>query len=174
MIVGVGGLSQRTKQVMSSSLTKQTTQQYSRYIHKFQAFCRLKDTTLEDATVTTGIEFLSHLFHDANLKYPGLNQARSALSLVLNTHSHITFGNTENVKRFMLGFFKLKPIFPRYTTTFDASIVLEHIRLIHNDTATLKDLSMKLTVLFSLLTGKRDQSLVLNRYPMTRSSVLLL
>ena len=88
-----------------------------------------------------------------------MNQARSALSLVIPTSTQNTFGDTAIVKRFMAGVFKLKPTFPRYTTTFDASMVLQHLRLITNDLANLKDLSMKLSLSLSLLTGKRDQSL---------------
>ena len=131
--MGAEGLSDRSKRLVSNSLTKQTAQQYSRYIDKFRDHCRLHTISFTEATIASGIEFLSHLFYDEALNYSGINQAKSALSLVIKTPTHKTFGDTDIVKRFMAGVFKLKPTFPRYTTTFDASIVLQHIRLINND-----------------------------------------
>ena len=111
------------------------------------------------ASINDGIEFLTHLFHDKEMKYSSLNQARCALSLFIHTHNNITFGNTDMVKRFMTGAFKLRPSFPTYTTTLDVSIVLQHLKLLETDTLNLKDLSLKLITLLSLLTGQRNQSL---------------
>ena len=147
-------------QVIANSLTKQTRGQYTRYIKAFQLFCASsKGINFRQASIHDGVDYLDYLFHEGGTKYPGLNQARSALSLVINTGSETTFGNTNIVKRYLAGAFKLKPTFPRYTTTFDASLVLSHLKCIHNDTAPLKELSFKLITLLSLLTGKRKQSL---------------
>ena len=152
-------LSGKARQVIMSSLTKETRDQYERYIRLFQDFCAQRSIPYTTASITDGIEFLTSLFYDKALKYSGLNTARSALSLIINTHTTVTFGKTEIVKRFMTGTFKLRPTFPRYTTTYDVSIVLQHLKQIKMDNCGLKELSLKLIMLLSLLTGQRNQSL---------------
>lgn len=56
--------------------------------------------------------------------------------------------------------FKLRPSFPRYTSCFDASQVLRFLQSMESiDKISLENLSLKLVMLYCLLTAQRDQTL---------------
>lgn len=102
------------------------------------------------------------MLHDNGLSYSSINTARSMLSalLQLNINSPITFGQLPIVKRFMKGVFELRPALPRYKSTWDLSTVLNYFRggQVASE-LSLKDLSLKLNLLLSLLSGQRCQTI---------------
>ena len=60
----------------------------------------------------------------------------------------------------MKGIFRLRPSLPRYTCTYDATVVLRYLRnMAPPQEISLKDMSLKLAMLLCLLTGHRDQVL---------------
>ncbi|XP_015122235.1 uncharacterized protein LOC107044738 [Diachasma alloeum] len=81
---------------------------------------------------------------------------RSAVALLLGPH----VGKDESVKRFCRGTVALHPTRPKYSSTWDPKLVLDHIAgWIPNDTISLKRLSEKLAVLMALTTAHRMQTL---------------
>ena len=88
-----------------------------------------------------------------------MNNARSALSTIMETTDGITFGKHSLVKRLLKGMFRRKPSLPRYTVTYDAAIVLRHLSTIPLQNISLMSISQKLATLLCLLTSQRDQSL---------------
>ena len=108
-----------------------------------------------------GIYFLATLF-TSGLGYSAINTARSALSSVLILPNNITFpyGAHPLVTRFLKGVFELKPSLPRYSSIWDVSIVLQHLRPLGPPTQLdLKSLTKKTTMLLCLLTGQRCQTI---------------
>ena len=106
-----------------------------------------------------GIDFLATLF-TSGLGYSAINTARSALSSVLILLNNITFGTHPLVARFLKGVFQLKPSLPRYSSIWDVSVVLQHLRSLGPPTQLeLKSLTKKTTMLLCLLTGQRCQTL---------------
>ena len=106
-----------------------------------------------------GIDFLTTLF-TSGLGYSAIKTARSALSSVLILPNNITFGAHPLVARFLKGVFELKPSLPRYSSIWDVSIVLQHLRSLGPPTQLdLKSLTKKTTMLLCLLTGQRCQTL---------------
>ena len=60
----------------------------------------------------------------------------------------------------MKGVFRLRPTLPKYTFTFDATVVLQYLKQMDPfDKLSLKDLSLKLAMIISLLSVQRDQVL---------------
>ena len=108
------------------------------------------------APVTKGIELLTKLFNSRDLGYSSLHTARSALLSIIEPHSGITFGKHPLVQRFMKGVFTLRPTRPKYTFTFDATVVLQYLKQMDPfDKLSLKDLSLKLAMIICLLLAQR-------------------
>ena len=106
-----------------------------------------------------GVNFLAELL-DLGLGYSAINTARSALSSIMNTSDRTTFGAHPLVCRFLRGVFVERPSLPRYKTIWDVNIVLKYLKQLHIDKdLTLRDLTLKLTMLLALLSGQRCQTL---------------
>lgn len=67
---------------------------------------------------------------------------RSAISLI----SLEEFSDNNTLSRFLKGIYKIRPSRPRYSTTWDTSIVLEYIKRL-NDSNNLKSLAQKTSTL---------------------------
>ena len=68
-------------------------------------------------------------------------------------------GQLPIVKRFMKGIYELRPSLPRYTATWDLSTVLNYFRKGASvSVLSLKELTLKLTFLLTLLSGQRCQT----------------
>jgi len=153
-------LSQEAIRIIESSLTAGTSKQYRPYINKWVKFCEDRQVDPTTAQTTVGIEFLTCLFHESNVRYSAINTARSALSLIIDPVSGLSFGSQPLVRRFMTGIFKLKPALPRYVSTFDTNQVLCYLNTIQTSLLTpVKELSHKLAMLLCLLSGQRNQSI---------------
>ncbi|CAB4035953.1 Hypothetical predicted protein, partial [Paramuricea clavata] len=97
---------------------------------------------------------------DGGLSYASVNTACSALSYVLLIeNSKIPFGQLPPVKHFVKGIFELKPSLPRYRTVWNVSTVFNYPRCQPNIAdLSLKDLSLRLTLLLLLLSGQHCQT----------------
>ena len=136
-----------------------TTKQYEVYLKRWEQFCQSQGINRFDASVENGIDFLATLF-TSGLGYSAINTARSALSSVLILPNNRTFGAHPLVARFLKGVFELKPSLPRYSSIWDVSIVLQHLRSLGPPTQLdLKSLTKKRTMLLCLLTGQRCQTI---------------
>ena len=109
--------------------------------------------------VTDVLEFLQELYA-RGLGYSCLNTARSALSSFIVLDGNVTVGNHPLVQRFLKGVFQTRPAFPRYTSTWDTSIVLTYLKTLHPPKEiSLQNLTHKLVMLCALVTGQRCQTL---------------
>lgn len=115
--------------------------------------------------MTFVLDFLTELY-DSGLKYSSINTARSAVSqYALNN-----LGANPLVIRFMKGVFNLRPSVPRYTQIWDVSYLLNSLaKLSPVRFLSLKQLTIKTSVLLALVLAARGQSLtLLNLSRMTR------
>ena len=98
-------------------------------------------------------------FHKG-LSYSSLNTTRAALSslgIVLGSH---TAGTHPIVVRFMKGVFNSRPPQPAYSCTWDVDKVLMFLRKLSPvKHLTLKDLTLKLTMLMVLTNAARVQTI---------------
>ena len=90
--------------------------------------------------------------------YSGINTARSTLASVLKPVDGIMFGVQESVKWFKVkGVYKARPFNPRYAVTWDVNKVpnYRYLKSISTSECSLKDLTLKLVTLMSLVSAQR-------------------
>ena len=138
-----------------------TGKQYQSYLSRWECFCKERDINPTTALVDTGIDFLASLYHDG-WGYSAINTARSALSTVIHTSDHGSFGTHPLVVRLLKGVFQLKPSLPKYSHVWDVGVVLNYLDSLGTASGLdLKMLTKKLTTLLGLLTGQRCQTLTM-------------
>ena len=106
-----------------------------------------------------GIEFLTEYFK-TGVGYSSVNSARSTLSSIIKPVCNVPFGKSPLVCRFFNGVFNIRPVLPRYVTTWDVTKVFTFIK--SKPTLTncdLKTLSHRLAILLCLTSGQRDQTI---------------
>lgn len=77
-------LSPEAIHIIEHSLAEGTSKQYKTYVSKWINFCAFQSIDPVNAPITAGIEFLTRIFHSANVDYSCINMAHSASSLLLN------------------------------------------------------------------------------------------
>lgn len=145
---------------MLASRKKSTTSQYNVHITRWLQYCEQNDISPYYSSIIEGINFLAHCF-EQGLGYSSINTARCALSSIMvhPMNTDTTFGSHPLVQRFMKGVFNQRPSLPRYSSTWDTSIVLNYLDNKPLSGVTLKDLTLKCLMLLALLTGHRLQTL---------------
>lgn len=141
--------------IMIKSLSNNTIRQYNVSLKRWHSFCWANKTDYLNSSVTLILKFLTDEFHKG-ASYGTLNSFRSALKLILP--------NLENdhISRFLRGVFKIKPNFPKYNTTWNPNLVLDHLsKLYPNENLSIKEISKKIVTLLALSTGQRMQTLSL-------------
>lgn len=131
--------------------------QYNTCYRKWWEYCQEHNLATNDPSVSSILTFLTHIFNQG-ASYGTLNSHRAALSLLLGNH----VSSEESVKRFFKGVYKIKPALPKYSTTWDPAIVLDHIAKYYpHDNLKLEQLTKKVTILLALCTAHRSQTLSL-------------
>lgn len=139
-------------------MAKSTRGQYETHLQHFKRFClEHHHSNVMIVPCNLAIEFLTKLYEQGK-SYSTINSARSAISqFVMLSDSTCNFGSHPITNRFMKGIFKLRPPVPKYTFTWDVSLVLNYLRGLSTD--NLKSLSHKLAMLLALCSGQRMQTL---------------
>ena len=105
------------------------------------------------------IEFFTKQYNNG-LGYDSINTARGALSSLGINFEGFPAGSHPLVIRFMRGIFALRPTKTRYTRILDVHKVLNYLRSLSPvKYVTLKDLTLKLTMLMALTNAARIQTL---------------
>lgn len=105
------------------------------------------------------MEFLTTLFENG-LSYSAINSARSALSALGIIHDGTVFGSHPIVIKYMKGIYNLRPPLPKYVKTWNVSLVLTELKKLSPvKSLSLKDLTLKLSMLICLIIAGRTQSL---------------
>ena len=122
-------------------------------------YTKNKQLDVAHATINDGLDFLT-LLYKQGVGYSAIITARSALSSAITPADKMTFGEHPVVACFLKGTFELRPSLPRYSTIWDAGMVLTYLRSFPalND-LTLKQLTLNLTMLLALVTAQRTQTL---------------
>ena len=155
------GISEEALNIIMASWRPSTHKQYSTYIKKWQTFCEGNDVDIFSPAVEEVLQFLTKLYQ-ANCGYSSLNTARSALATVVILPGNIRIGDHPLISRFLKGVFQMRPALPRYTEIWDIDIVLNYLRTISPaNKLNLKLLTYKVTMLLTLLTGQRIQTIQL-------------
>ena len=153
------GLSKEASEIIGKSWRSGTAKQYRTYLQKWDLFCNRRNIDPLNPPIQEGINFLAELFA-TGIGYSCLNTARSALSSIITLPGGQSFGHHSLVTGFLKGVFELRPALPRYKEIWDVSPVLNMLESWKlGSTLTLKDLTLKVTMLLALLSGQRLQTL---------------
>lgn len=141
---------------MISSLSDSTLKQYQSCFRRWTSFCRERNIdplALDPILVVT---FLQWVLDTSSVSYSTINTFRSALSLL----SPNSLGCDPLISRFMKGVFHVRPPKPKYDTTWDPQLVLDHL---DHPIEDFPGISHKLATLMLLATGQRLQTIALIR-----------
>jgi hypothetical protein len=152
-------LSSTAQHILMSSWRTGTLKQYQTQFIKWKQYCLDNHIDPFNSSVEHVIEFLVKLF-DSGLGYSSINTARSALSAILPLHQGFKIGDHPLVSRFLKGVFELRPALPKYNEVWNVNVVLDHLRSYKlAEELSLKELTLKLTMLLCLLTAQRCQTI---------------
>ncbi|XP_044597491.1 uncharacterized protein LOC123274057 [Cotesia glomerata] len=144
-------------EILSASLAESTIKQYNSALKDWWTFSKKKGHDPFCIEANSVLEFLSEKFRDG-AAYGTLNTARSAISLI--STQDIT--NNPIISRFFKGIFKLRPIKPKYDSTWDTEpVITKAADLYPLEKLTLQQLTNKLIILLALGTAHRVQTLSL-------------
>ena len=105
------------------------------------------------------VNFLADLFHQG-YQHRSLCSYRSAISSVHEPVDGQPIGSHPMVSRLLKGVFHERPPQPRYSTTWDVSVVTNHIESLgDNQDLTLADLTLKVVALLALTRPSRSVDL---------------
>ena len=147
--------------IIMNSWRSGTKKQYGVYLKKWQLFCTCNGVDMSTTKITDVLKFLADLAQ-SGLGYSAINTARGALTALLTISRQETVGNHPLVVRFMKGLFETCPPKPRYTSTWDVGVVLNYLKTLSPvKRLSLKNLTLKITMLLALVTAQRVQTLQL-------------
>ena len=99
------------------------------------------------------------MYHEGKA-YSTINLARSALSSLGIKIDQVIIGSHPIISRLMKGIFNKRPTRARYTSTWDADEVLQYLRSLPKvKELSLKQLTLKLTMLIALTQAARPQTI---------------
>lgn len=140
---------------LSNHLASGTKSGYGYAFGKFSTFC----LGLKQSPATCGpdiiVKYLKHLF-DSGCSYSSINIARCAISKHHQGFNGASAGCHKLVSMAVKSVFRQRPPLPKYKTTYDITIVLNHLKsLPNNSDLTLKLLSYKALFLLTIVTLSR-------------------
>lgn len=136
-----------------------TRKVYTSYIKQWLLFSEFKGFDPSDPEAGVVAEFLKLLAKEDN-SYSTVNIARCALSAVVDRGPYNTIGSNRYICMLVKGVGNVKPPKPRYSTTWNVNDVLVLLKSWGpNNVLKLKKLTLKLTMLLSLCTAQRGQTI---------------
>ena len=153
------GISEQASELLLAGWSKGTNTAYQTGWSRWTSWCNERKVNPFSCGVQPFLDFLSDLF-SKGLKYRTINLFRSAVSMTHNPVESIPIGQHPLVSRLMRGVHNSRPPEPRYSATWDVSLVLNWIKgLGQNNELSLKDLSWKLALLMALVSANRTSEL---------------
>lgn len=145
--------------IIIDSWREGTQKQYRSSISAWINYCKERKISITTPSLPELLNFLT--LQSKKLSYSALGTTRSALSSFINIDG-FKVGEHPIVSRFMSGAFNRKPTFPRYVETWNPQIVLSHLKDYPDiKEMSLKQLTLKLTMILALVTAQRTQTLKL-------------
>jgi hypothetical protein len=145
--------------LLVNSKTEGTRRNYLSAWKKFHRWCCEQQVDPISCPLSYVINYLSHLF-DTNLEYNTIAVHRSAISAQHNMVDRHKVGEHPKISQLMKGVSKLRPLQPKYCSTWNVNLVLTFIKTLgDNMTMTLMDLSQKTVFLLAITSAHRGKEL---------------
>ena len=137
-----------------------TRKVYGMYLKKWLLFCVLKKVSVMKLSVQQVCAFLRQLSSEGK-SYGALNTARSALATFLPAMEGHPMGKHPVICWLLKGAYERNPSAPKYTKFWDIKKVFSMLKNWgRNKELSLKDLTLKLTILLLLVTSQRGQTIL--------------
>ena len=144
---------------MEASWRSGTRKRYGGTLSERKLYWSKREVNPFSPTVSEGVNFLGELY-DEGIGYSGLNTAGSAFSAIMTLSNKISSGNHPSVRRFMKGVYETRQSLPKHQGIWDVRTILDFLQtLAPVEGLTLKNLTMKLTMLLALASAQRCQTL---------------
>ena len=154
------GISQPAQTLLVAAWRDGTSKAYASAWGRWASWCRERKLNSIQASVESILEFLSSEFN-LGRAYRTLNVYRSAISSTHPKIDSVRVGEHPLVVQLLKGAYNLRPPLPRYSSTWDVSLVVSFIDgLGVNESLSLKDLSQKLGFLLALTAMERVSEVV--------------
>ena len=158
LIAESNGISKQAQDILEASWRPSTRKRCAGHLQRLIRYCHQQNVHPFKATIKIGNEYLTKYFH-TGVGYSSVNTTRSVISIIIKIEIVILFGELPLVCRFLKGDFNLRPALPRYSTTWDVSIVLKYIKSLEAlKQCGLKSLSYRLVILLCITTGRGDRT----------------
>ena len=122
-------VSKTTQYILLSSWRKSTRGRYNSVLQQWHDFCGREETNYLLPDVTSVLKFFTELY-EKGCQYSSITLARSALASVVTLRGYATLSDHPLIKRFIKGVFHLRPPKPKYSSIWDADILLRHLQQI--------------------------------------------
>ena len=153
------GISPAAKDIILSSWRPSTQSRYASTLKKWENFCVEKQVNMFSPNAIEVINFFT-AETERGVGYRALCNARSALNSVCSIPGYPDISHHPLIKRFIKGWFNLKPPRSNITYTWDVNIVLQYLNnLGENANLSFPILCKKVVTLMMLLSGTRVNSL---------------
>lgn len=140
--------------IIIASWADSTLKQYNAPLKSWWSFCVEKSYDPFLSSADQLVQFLTKEFN-SGASYGSLNSARAAIGWVLS--EGVT--NDLTIKQFFKGVFRLRPVKPKYSRTWDVDVVLDFLETRYPlDSLSLQQLSEKVLMLLALCTAHRVQT----------------
>ena len=147
-------ISTTTQYILLSSWRKSTGGWYNSVLQQWHN-CGREETTYLLPYMTSVVKFFTEL-HEKGCQHSSVTLARSALTSVVTLRGSTTCSLT---KRFIKGVYHLAPSKPKYSSIWDADILLRYWQQIEdNSHLNLLKLSKKVTTLLALFTWTQNKN----------------
>ena len=122
-------------------------------------FCGRRDIDPLSPPIVQVADFLTDMFENGK-EYSTINVARPALSAIGIKHEGTLIGSHPIICRLLKGIFNKKPPRVKYKSVWDKDIVLKYMQAMpRTQELSLKELSIKLTMLIALTKAVRPQTI---------------
>lgn len=140
---------------MIKSIATSTLKQYQGPLKLWWEFCSKNKISTFEASSANIIRFLTDRFN-LGASYGTLNSTRSAISLITSRD----ISSDKLLSRFFKGIHRQKPPRPKYSSTWDTTIVLKYIEKLHPlNSQRQKEAAEKVATLLILTTAHRLQTI---------------
>ena len=146
------GLPELACDIICKSWSQSTLKSYSSAWNKWESWCSNNQTNYLKPNTRDIVSFLTESFNTGNS-----TSWTSTLRSVISTLLEVTQGSEASkdplISRLIRGMSNIEPKKPRYTSTWDVSILLGYLD--HMKCESLKDISLKTVTLLALTTAAR-------------------
>ena len=154
------GLPPQVCDILMASWRDGTKKRYEGPWKLWTSWCLSRNTYPFSATITEVLLFLAEQFNQRNLSYRTIGVYKSCISQLHDPVGGQPLGTLPLLSRFMKGIFELRPPTPKVCSTWSVKTLLQYLNSLEsNAKLSLKDLTLKTTILLALTSSTRAHEL---------------